>query len=104
MREYLKNPEATAEAWRGGWFHTGDEVRRDAEGYFYFVDRRKDLIRRSGENISSSEVEAVIRSHPKVLDVAVIPVPEPGAPIDTFRPMRSASELIGPVRRTTRCT
>ena len=77
MREYLKNPEATAEAWRGGWFHTGDEVRRDAEGYFYFVDRRKDLIRRSGENISSSEVEAVIRSHPKVLDVAVIPVPDP---------------------------
>lgn len=77
MRAYLKNPDATAEAWRGGWFHTGDEVRRDAEGCFYFVDRRKDLIRRSGENISSSEVEAVIRSHPKVLDAAVIPVPDP---------------------------
>jgi crotonobetaine/carnitine-CoA ligase len=77
MREYLKNPEVTAEAWRGGWFHTGDEVRRDADGYYYFVDRRKDLIRRSGENISSSEVEAVIRSHPRVLDVAVIPVPDP---------------------------
>jgi crotonobetaine/carnitine-CoA ligase len=77
MREYLKNPQATAEAWRGGWFHTGDTVRRDPEGYFYFVDRRKDLIRRSGENISSSEVEAVIRSHPKVLDAAVIPVPDP---------------------------
>jgi crotonobetaine/carnitine-CoA ligase len=77
MKEYLKNPEATAEAWRGGWFHTGDEVRRDEEGYFYFVDRRKDLIRRSGENISSSEVEAVIRSHSKVLDAAVIPVPDP---------------------------
>src|SRR5262249_15653321 len=59
------------------WFHTGDEVRRDEAGYFYFVDRRKDLIRRSGENISSSEVEAVIRSHPQVLDVAVIPVPDP---------------------------
>jgi crotonobetaine/carnitine-CoA ligase len=77
MREYLKNPEATAEAWRGGWFHTGDEVRRDGDGYYYFVDRRKDLIRRSGENISSSEVEAVIRSNPRVLDVAVIPVPDP---------------------------
>jgi crotonobetaine/carnitine-CoA ligase len=77
MREYLKNPDATAEAWRGGWFHTGDTVRTDEAGYFYFVDRRKDLIRRSGENISSSEVEAVIRSHPRVLDAAVIPVPDP---------------------------
>jgi crotonobetaine/carnitine-CoA ligase len=77
MREYLKNPEATEQAWRDGWFHTGDTVQRDAEGYFYFVDRRKDLIRRSGENISSSEVEAVIRSHPKVVDAAVIPVPDP---------------------------
>jgi crotonobetaine/carnitine-CoA ligase len=77
MREYLKNPEATEEAWRDGWFHTGDTVQRDADGYYYFVDRRKDLVRRSGENISSSEVEAVIRSHPKVVDAAVIPVPDP---------------------------
>ena len=77
MKEYYKNPAATAEAWRGGWFHTGDFVRRDEEGYFYFVDRKKDIVRRSGENISSSEVEAVLRSHPKVLDVAVIPVPDP---------------------------
>jgi crotonobetaine/carnitine-CoA ligase len=77
MREYLKNPEATEEAWRDGWFHTGDTVQRDTDGYYYFVDRRKDLVRRSGENISSSEVEAVIRSHPKVVDAAVIPVPDP---------------------------
>jgi crotonobetaine/carnitine-CoA ligase len=77
MTEYLKNPEATAEAWAGGWFHTGDTVVRDPDGYFHFVDRQKDLIRRSGENISSSEVEAVIRAHPAVLDAAVIPVPDP---------------------------
>ncbi|MGG2362050.1 AMP-binding protein, partial [Salmonella enterica] len=64
FRGYLDNPEATAEAWRGGWFHTGDVVRRDQTGMFYFVDRRKDMIRRSGENISASEVEAVLAAHP----------------------------------------
>ena len=77
MREYLKNPAATAEAWRGGWFHTGDYVWADEDGRFYFVDRKKDVIRRSGENISTSEVEAVLRGHPAVLDAAVIPVPDP---------------------------
>ena len=77
MREYLKNPEATAEAWRGGWFHTGDYVTADRDGWFYFVDRKKDIVRRSGENVSSSEVEAVLRAHPAVLDAAVIPIPDP---------------------------
>jgi crotonobetaine/carnitine-CoA ligase len=76
MREYLKNRAATTEAWEGGWFHTGDYVTADADGWFSFVDRKKDLVRRSGENISSSEVEAVLRSHPAVLDAAVIPVPD----------------------------
>jgi len=71
---YLDNPEATAEAWRGGWFHTGDVVRRDRTGMFYFVDRRKDMIRRSGENISASEVEAVLAAHPAVARVAVLAV------------------------------
>jgi len=77
MREYYKNPQATAKAWRSGWFHTGDYCKMDEEGRFFFVDRKKDIVRRSGENISSMEVEAVIRSHPGVLDVAVIPVPDP---------------------------
>ncbi|MCL5264657.1 MAG: ATP-dependent acyl-CoA ligase [Chloroflexi bacterium] len=77
MKEYYKEAQATEDAWRGGWFHTGDIVRRDEDGYYYFVDRKKDIVRRSGENISSSEVEAIIRSHPRVLDVAVIPVPDP---------------------------
>jgi len=76
FKAYLKDPEATEKAWRNGWFHTGDFCKRDEEGYFYFVDRKKDMVRRSGENISSSEVEAVILLHPKVQDVAVIPVPD----------------------------
>ena len=76
MKGYLKDEEATEEAWRNGWFHTGDFCKRDEEGYFYFVDRKKDIIRRSGENISASEVEAVIRLHPMIIDTAVIPVPD----------------------------
>ncbi len=57
---YYKNPEATARAWRNGWFHTGDAFRCDEDGNFFFVDRMKDAIRRRGENISSFEVEAEI--------------------------------------------
>lgn len=76
FREYLKDPEATAEAWAGGWFHTGDMVRADAEGFLYFVDRRKNVIRRSGENIAAVEVESVLRRHPAVRDVAVAAAPD----------------------------
>lgn len=72
---YHKNPEATAKAWRNGWFHTGDAFRRDSEGYFYFVDRVKDAIRRRGENISSFEVENDVTAHPDVREAAVIGVP-----------------------------
>lgn len=72
---YHKNPEATARAWRNGWFHTGDAFRCDAEGYFYFVDRVKDAIRRRGENISSFEVESDVTAHPDVREAAVIGVP-----------------------------
>ncbi len=77
FREYLGEPEATAQAWAGGWFHTGDVVRADAEGFLYFVDRRRNVIRRSGENISAVEVEGVLRQHPLVANVAVAPVPDP---------------------------
>ena len=72
--EYLKDPEATAKAWEGGWFHTGDVIRRDAEGFCYFVDRRKNVIRRSGENIAAFEVEAVLLRHPAVAGTAVAAV------------------------------
>jgi acyl-CoA synthetase (AMP-forming)/AMP-acid ligase II len=69
--EYLKDAEATVAAWAGGWFHTGDIVRADAAGYLYFVDRKKNIVRRSGENISAVEVETVLRRHPAVAEVAV---------------------------------
>lgn len=73
---YLKDPAATDEAWAGGWFHTGDIVRRDADGYLHFVDRKKNVIRRSGENIAAVEVEAVLQQHPLVKSVAVAAVPD----------------------------
>ncbi len=73
---YYKNPEATAEAWEGGWFHTGDIVRRDAEGYIYFVDRKKNVIRRSGENIAAVEVESVLMRHPVITAAGVAAVPD----------------------------
>lgn len=71
---YYKNPEATADAWRNGWFHTGDAFRRDEDGYYYFVDRVKDAIRRRGENISSFEVEAEVIAHEAVREAAAIGV------------------------------
>lgn len=71
---YYKMPEATLAANRNQWFHTGDRGRRDADGYFWFVDRKKDCIRRRGENISAFEVEQLIASHPAVANVAAFPV------------------------------
>jgi acyl-CoA synthetase (AMP-forming)/AMP-acid ligase II len=73
---YLKDEQATAEAWTDGWFHTGDLVRRDAEGNFFFVDRKKNVIRRSGENISAVEVERVLNQHPAVKTSAVAATPD----------------------------
>jgi crotonobetaine/carnitine-CoA ligase len=93
---YNRDPEATAAAWRNGWFHTGDAARRDADGNLFFVDRLKDTIRRRGENISSVEVEAEILAHPAVREVAAVAAraelvedevlavvaPNPGAALD----------------------
>ena len=75
LTAYYNSPEATVEAFRNLWFHTGDNARADEDGYLYFVDRKKDAIRRRGENISSSEVEAVLNRHPAVLECAVIAAP-----------------------------
>ncbi|MDR7075735.1 crotonobetaine/carnitine-CoA ligase [Neobacillus niacini] len=72
---YYGSPEETVKAWKNLWFHTGDRGRMDEDGYIYFVDRKKDAIRRRGENISSFEVERVINDHPKVLEAAAIGVP-----------------------------
>ena len=77
MDGYWKQPEATAQVMRGGWFHTGDMATMDANGYVLIVDRKKDIIVSGGENISSLEVEKAILAHPAVYEVAVIPVPDP---------------------------
>jgi len=75
--EYFAMPEKTTEAWRDGWFRTGDRVVHQPDGYFRFVDRLKDAIRRRGENISSFEVEQVLLSHPSVANAAAFPVRSP---------------------------
>ena len=71
---YLKDEAATEIAWQGGWFHTGDVVWRGPDGTLHFVERKKNIIRRSGENIAAAEVEAVLLTHPDVQQVAVIAV------------------------------
>jgi crotonobetaine/carnitine-CoA ligase len=75
---YFDNPEATAAAWRNGWFHIGDAMRMDEDGNLYFHDRVKDSIRRRGENISSFEVEAEVNTHPAVQESAAVAVKMPG--------------------------
>ena len=75
MQGYFRDPEQTAAAFRDGWFMTGDLVTRDADGYYGFVSRKKDIIRRRGENIAGAEIDRVILSHPGVFEVAALPVP-----------------------------
>jgi fatty-acyl-CoA synthase len=72
MAGYWNNPKATAEAFAGGWFHSGDLVRQDEEGYVWVVDRKKDMIISGGENIYCAEVENVLAAHPAIIEVAVI--------------------------------
>ena len=75
MKEYLNKPEATAEALRGGWLHTGDLARMDKDGYIYIVDRKKDLIIRGGYNIYPREIEEVLYAHKDVSEAAVLGIP-----------------------------
>ncbi len=75
MREYWRRPEETAAAFAGGWYHSGDAGRLDAEGYLYLVDRTKDMIVTGGENVYSTEVEQAVAAHPAVAQVAVIGIP-----------------------------
>src|SRR5262249_18100007 len=70
-----RDPEATAAAFCDGWFLTGDLGYRDADGYYHFVARKKDIIRRRGENVAGAEIDRVVAAHPKVLEVAAIAVP-----------------------------
>jgi fatty-acyl-CoA synthase len=77
MKGYLKNPEATREAFAGGWFHTGDLGVMHADGYVEIKDRSKDIIISGGENISSIEIEGALYRHPAVLEAAVVARPDP---------------------------
>jgi acyl-CoA synthetase (AMP-forming)/AMP-acid ligase II len=92
---YLKDPQATEAAWADGWFHTGDLVKRDLQGGLYFVDRNKNIIRRSGENISAVEVERVICEHPSVKAAAVAAVADPLRGDEVFACVESAAPLTG---------
>ncbi len=76
FKGYYKKPEANAQAFLGEYFRTGDLFRQDENGYYYFVSRKKDMIRRMGDNISAVEVEHVLMSHPKIAEAAVVPVPD----------------------------
>ncbi len=73
--EYYRKPEKTVESWRNLWFHTGDLMKRDADGYYYFLDRKKDVIRRRGENLAPYDVETVLNQHPAVFESVVVGVP-----------------------------
>ncbi len=75
MQGYLNKPQATLDAWRNLWFHTGDILRRDEEGNYFYVDRKKERIRRRGENVSSSEVEHGVAAHPAIAECAVLAHP-----------------------------
>jgi acyl-CoA synthetase (AMP-forming)/AMP-acid ligase II len=74
---YHKKPEETIASWRNLWFHTGDYVTKDSDGYYYFVDRKKDVIRRRGENLAPYDVESVLNTHPAVFETVVVGVPSP---------------------------
>jgi long-chain acyl-CoA synthetase len=112
MAGYLHNPEATAEAIRDGWLHTGDVGYVDSDGYFFIVDRSKDMIIRGGENIYPREIEEVLYTHPGVLECAVIGIPDevrgeevlavvaprPGAELDVDELMEFAAQHLSAFR------
>jgi long-chain acyl-CoA synthetase len=94
LKGYYKNPEATAIAFRNGWFHTGDIGYRDADGFFYIVDRKSDMIIRGGENIYPREIDEVLYQHPAVAAAATIGVPDPlyGEEVATFVVLKEGKE------------
>jgi fatty-acyl-CoA synthase len=94
--EYWTRPDATEEVFQGGWFHTGDLARQDEEGFYYIVDRKKDMLISGGENVYPTEVEQVLYRHPKVQEVAVI-----GAPDETWGEVPMALVVPRPGERLT---
>ena len=112
MASYFKDPDRTAEALRDGWLFTGDSAWQDDDGWFYFVDRKKDIVRRRGENVSSLEVENVLNEHPAVREAAVIGVPseltdeelaalvvpQPGSAVDPAELVAWCAERLAPFK------
>lgn len=92
---YFNDPEKTAEAFAGGWFHSGDLATVDADGYITIVDRKKDMIKSGGENVSSREVEEIIYLRPEVSEVAVVGIPDPKwiEAVSAFVVLKPGSEL-----------
>jgi long-chain acyl-CoA synthetase len=97
LKGYHKNPQATSVAFRNGWFHTGDVGYRDADGFYYIVDRKSDMIIRGGENIYPREIDEVLYQHPAIAAAAAIGVPDPlygeeVAAFIVFKPGTEATE------------
>jgi long-chain acyl-CoA synthetase len=94
MKGYYRNEAATGEAFRSGWFHTGDLGYRDADGFFYVVDRKTDMIIRGGENIYPREIDEVLYRHPKVKDAATVGIPDElyGEEVKSFVVMRDGQQ------------
>ncbi|MCM3178007.1 long-chain fatty acid--CoA ligase [Cytobacillus horneckiae] len=95
MKGYYKNPEATEEAFKGGWFHSGDLVQMDDEGFIYVVDRKKDMIISGGENIYPAEIEAVLYKHESILEAAVVGVADEkwGESVKAYVVLKKGKEL-----------
>jgi acyl-coenzyme A synthetase/AMP-(fatty) acid ligase len=93
---YLKNPGETAKAWEGGWFHTGDIARQNPDGSYEFVDRKKNVIRRSGENIAAIEVEGVLNRHAIIAACAVAATPDPLRGDEVFACIKLAAPITDP--------
>jgi long-chain acyl-CoA synthetase len=95
MRGYFNRPQANAEAFRDGWFHTGDLARMDADGYLYIVDRKKDMVVSGGYNVYCKEVEQVLAQHPDVAEAAVVGVPDPvyGEAVAAFVELRAGASI-----------
>ena len=93
FKGYFKNPDATSQAFRGGWFHTGDIAYRDRDGYFHIADRKSDMIIRGGENIYPREIDDLLYTHPAVAAAAVVGVPDPlyGEEVAAFVALKDGS-------------
>jgi long-chain acyl-CoA synthetase len=98
LKGYYKNEAATTDAFRNGWFHTGDVGYRDADGFYYIVDRKSDMVIRGGENIYPREIDEVLYQHPAVAAAATVGVPDPlfGEEVAAFVVLKEGKEATEP--------